>query len=157
MKFSKFIFHIKPIPSHPWWECKNRPKICSYKCNHKINMRACIFFLSRRLPIDFSPFLRKILNKHKRQSLGNFINFNFRRLTFDRFHLSGKDTTIKRNASQDFWVKFLRLPIENCSTPSNVRDEGNLHRKHPEMWKARGTHAESTSNCVRQGETFRIH
>ena len=23
MKFSKVIFHIKPIPSHPWWECKN--------------------------------------------------------------------------------------------------------------------------------------
>ena len=24
MKISKVIFHIKPIPSHPWWECKNR-------------------------------------------------------------------------------------------------------------------------------------
>ena len=23
MKISKVIFHIKPIPSHPWWECKN--------------------------------------------------------------------------------------------------------------------------------------
>ena len=22
MKISKVIFHIKPIPSHPWWECK---------------------------------------------------------------------------------------------------------------------------------------
>ena len=24
MKISKVIFHIKPIPSHPWWECKNQ-------------------------------------------------------------------------------------------------------------------------------------
>ena len=23
MKISNVIFHIKPIPSHPWWECKN--------------------------------------------------------------------------------------------------------------------------------------
>ena len=23
MKFSKVIFHIKPIPSHPWWKCKH--------------------------------------------------------------------------------------------------------------------------------------
>ena len=23
MKISKVIFHIKPILSHPWWECKN--------------------------------------------------------------------------------------------------------------------------------------
>ena len=22
MKISKVIFHIKPIPSNPWWECK---------------------------------------------------------------------------------------------------------------------------------------
>ena len=22
IKISKVIFHIKPIPSHPWWECK---------------------------------------------------------------------------------------------------------------------------------------
>ena len=23
MKISKVIFHIKPIPSHPWWECNS--------------------------------------------------------------------------------------------------------------------------------------
>ena len=27
MKISKVIFHIKPIPFHPWWECK---KLQSY-------------------------------------------------------------------------------------------------------------------------------
>ena len=27
MKISKVIFHIKPIPSHPWWECKKLLKI----------------------------------------------------------------------------------------------------------------------------------
>ena len=26
MKISKVIFHIKPIPSHPWWECKKDDK-----------------------------------------------------------------------------------------------------------------------------------
>ena len=31
MKISKVIFHIKPIPSHPWWECKKAPteKCCA--------------------------------------------------------------------------------------------------------------------------------
>ena len=24
MKISKVIFYIKPIPSHPWWECKKQ-------------------------------------------------------------------------------------------------------------------------------------
>ena len=23
MKISEVNFHMKPIPSHPWWECKN--------------------------------------------------------------------------------------------------------------------------------------
>ena len=31
MKISKVIFHIKPIPSYPWWECKNRFYIYIYK------------------------------------------------------------------------------------------------------------------------------
>ena len=26
MKISKAIFHIKPIPSHPWWECKKEER-----------------------------------------------------------------------------------------------------------------------------------
>ena len=32
MKISKVIFHIKPIPSHPWWECK------------KVSEQSVIFF-----------------------------------------------------------------------------------------------------------------
>ena len=28
MKISKVIFHIKPIPSHPWWECKKVQNLC---------------------------------------------------------------------------------------------------------------------------------
>ena len=36
MKISKVIFHIKPIPSHPWWECKKDRK--SYWFLVKINI-----------------------------------------------------------------------------------------------------------------------
>ena len=39
MKISKVIFHIKPIPSHPWWECK--------KCSFTKTMRRVT---SRSLP-----------------------------------------------------------------------------------------------------------
>ena len=31
MKISKVIFHIKPIPSHPWWECKKFFRLWRYK------------------------------------------------------------------------------------------------------------------------------
>ena len=31
MKISKVIFHIKPIPSHPWWECNKFIRLWRYK------------------------------------------------------------------------------------------------------------------------------
>ena len=58
MKISKVIFHIKPIPSHPWWECKNVEENAKKRgCKEKADIekiviaykgtrkRSCLFLL----------------------------------------------------------------------------------------------------------------
>ena len=65
MKISKVIFHIKPIPSHPWWECKNqfghdRQVIFYYLCNESDSLQ--IFKLNIKLMYFWSCLLRVYRN-----------------------------------------------------------------------------------------------
>ena len=55
MKISKVIFHIKPIPSHPWWECKNNQEMSLNQRNFSLTVQQCTnlfdskkFFLNQR-------------------------------------------------------------------------------------------------------------
>ena len=54
MKISKVIFHIKLIPSHPWWECKTYKKCHHFRVmdwcliaffeTHTLAFRGCVLF-----------------------------------------------------------------------------------------------------------------
>ena len=57
MKISKVIFHIKPIPSHPWWECKNR---LDFQVTLKIDLR--VMMVKVMYTLTFPRLLWSILN-----------------------------------------------------------------------------------------------
>ena len=58
MKISKVIFHIKPIPSHPWWECKNvqdYDNILAEILSQNKDVLCCVFDFGKNLPLPKIP------------------------------------------------------------------------------------------------------
>ena len=67
MKFSKVIFHIKPIPSHPWWECKKNSSpsdddinFCKH-CVQHANIVCLTWKMRKTTNIFYVPLARKLV------------------------------------------------------------------------------------------------
>ena len=94
IKISKVIFHIKPIPSHPWWECNKDKKFSFIPKNNEreIDYKRLVYI----------PYYGDLSCKIKRQ----LKDYNI--------------TTVFRNTSKlDKYIKLGKGPLEKFEI-SNV-------------------------------------
>ena len=90
MKFSKVIFYIKPIPSHPWWECKNLwiffqnygfiIKIEPFHLRMKHNIIQMTFTDGLTVPHSINPIFQYIFNCFGFRPMNDNFDFVFQGL-----------------------------------------------------------------------------
>ena len=128
MNISKVIFHIKPIPSHPWWECKNNNKQDLYRplvlkfgyflvylvlLSPYLYFHTCNYFIS---------FFTTMFIRHT----GNYQVFLLCIFYRNKFSLMRTPTWVETFENMKPWVNIFSGPQGQLSTPKNIQIQKNI-------------------------------